>query len=164
MPLLRPSGTRYLPNISTRRALPCWRGETFSWHDDKDAPPVAVVNRRVCAQNLWLRQPRHWADITRLRDGTRVQVVGIVEDGKYANLAEDPQPAMFLPILQSPASDTWLVVRSNRDPQQLAAAIRKQIAGPGYRIAFFIETWNEEMNGALFRSAYGDGRRWVCLA
>jgi len=60
-----------------------------------------------------------------MRDGTRIQVVGIVEDGKYTtNLTEDPQAAMFLPILQSPSNETWLVVRSNRDPLQLAAAIR----------------------------------------
>ena len=31
-----------------------------------------------------------------MQDGTRVQVVGIVEDGKYMSLTEDPQPAMFL--------------------------------------------------------------------
>jgi len=34
-------------------------------------------------------------------DGTLIEIVGIVEDGKYtANLAEDPQPAMFLPLAQ----------------------------------------------------------------
>ena len=47
------------------------------------------------------------------KDGTRVQVVGVVEDGKYLNLTEDQKPAMFLPILQSPVSQTWMMVRSN---------------------------------------------------
>ena len=31
-----------------------------------------------------------------------MRVVGLVENGKYKNLAEDQQPAMFLPLLQSP--------------------------------------------------------------
>jgi hypothetical protein len=35
-------------------------------------------------------------------DGTRIQVMGIAEDGKYESLTEGPQPAMFLPILQCP--------------------------------------------------------------
>jgi len=84
-------------------------------------------------------------------DGTRIEVVGMVEDGKYtANLAEDPQPAMFLPLLQSPASDTWLVLRSNRDQQQLTAAIRDQLRGLDPGLPAFVQTWNEEMNGALF--------------
>ena len=47
------------------------------------------------------------------------------------NLTEEPQPAMFLPMLQSPASQTFLVVRPKgdlgRDPQQLAAAIRSKL-------------------------------------
>ena len=60
----------------------------------------------------------------KLRDRTRVRLVGLVEDGKYVNLIEDQQPAMFFPLLQSPASWIWLVVRSSRDPQQLAAAMR----------------------------------------
>lgn len=87
----------------------------------------------------------------KMPDGTRVQVVGIAEDGKYtANLAEDPQPAMFLSILQSPANDTWLVLRSSRDPQQLVAAIRSKLRDLDTGLPSFIETWNEEMNGALF--------------
>lgn len=58
----------------------------------------------------------------KMKDETRLQVVGIVEDGKYtANLAEDRHAAMFLPILQSPSNDAWIVVRSSRGPRQLAA-------------------------------------------
>jgi hypothetical protein len=48
----------------------------------------------------------------KMKDGTRIQVVGIVEDGKYFNLAEDPQPAMFLPSCNRHRVQTWLVVRS----------------------------------------------------
>ena len=68
------------------------------------------------------------------------------------NLAEDPQPAMFLPILQSPSSETWLVVRSNRDPQQLAAAIRSTLRDLDAGLPVYIQTWNQEMDGALFAS------------
>jgi hypothetical protein len=37
--------------------------------------------------------------------------VGVVEDGKYETVTEDPKPAMFFPFLQQPSSDTWIVVR-----------------------------------------------------
>src|SRR5258707_11486858 len=39
---------------------------------------------------------------------------------------------MFLPLLQSPASWTWLVVRSSRDPQELAVAMQTTSAHPGH--------------------------------
>jgi ABC-type antimicrobial peptide transport system permease subunit len=86
----------------------------------------------------------------KLPDGARIQVVGIVEDGKYLSLTENPQPAMFLPFLQSPPSWTTLVVRSDRDPQQLAAAIRSTLRGLDAGLPFDIKTWSEEMGGALF--------------
>ena len=127
-------------------------GRTFSWDDDKDAPRVAVVNREFASRIL--------GSVTgaignhfKMPDGTRLEVVGIVEDGKYtANLAEDPQPALFLPILQSPANDTVLVLRSSRDPGQLAEAIRSKLRDLDAGLPAFIQTWTDEMNGALFAS------------
>jgi len=125
-------------------------GRTFSLHDDKDAPPVAVVNQEF-ARKIFGSVSSALGGYYKMLDGRRVQVVGIAEDGKYtANLAEDPQPAMFLPLLQSPASDTWLVLRSSRDRQQLAAAITSKLRDLDPGLPAFIQTWNEEMNGALF--------------
>jgi ABC-type antimicrobial peptide transport system permease subunit len=89
----------------------------------------------------------------KMPDGTRIQVVGIVEDGKYTpNITEEPRPAMFLPILQSPSTDTWLVVRSSGNPQQLTAAIRTKLRDLDSGLPSFIQTWNEGMDGALFAS------------
>ncbi len=125
-------------------------GRTFSRHDDKDAPPVAVINQEF-ARKMFGSVTGALGRDYKIPDGTRVQVVGVAEDGKYtANLAEDPQPAMFLPILQSPENDTWLVLRSSRDPQQLVAAVRSKLRDLDPGLPSFIQTWNEEMNGALF--------------
>jgi ABC-type antimicrobial peptide transport system permease subunit len=127
-------------------------GRGFSPDDDGKAPRVAVVNREFAGKILGSVTDavgKHY----KMPDGTRVEVVGIVEDGKYtANLAEDPQPAMFLPILQNPASDTWLVVRSSRDPEQLATAMRSKLRSLDAGLPAFIQTWDEEMNGAMFAS------------
>jgi ABC-type antimicrobial peptide transport system permease subunit len=79
-------------------------------------------------------------------------VVGVVEDGKYKNLTEDPQPAMFFPILQSPSNTTSLVVRSNRDPQQLAAAMRSAMRNLDAGLPCAIVTWNQHLDLALFTS------------
>ena len=107
-------------------------GRNFSWHDDKNSPRVAVVNREF-ARKLFGSLSSALAGYYKLPDGTRIQVAGIVEDGKYGSLAEDPQPAMFLPVLQSPSSQTTLVVRSNRDQQQLVAAIKSNVTESGCR-------------------------------
>lgn len=125
-------------------------GRAFTGHDDKNAPRVAVVNSQL-ARKVFGAPDQALGRYFKLRDGTRIQVVGIVENGKYtANLAEDPQSAMFLPLLQAPSNETWLVVRSARDPQQLAAAIRAKLRDLDAGLPAFIQTWNSEMNGALF--------------
>jgi ABC-type antimicrobial peptide transport system permease subunit len=84
------------------------------------------------------------------RQVTRIQVVGVTEDGKYVNLTEEPRPAMFFPILQSPASNTWLIVRSNHDPQQLTAALNQSMRGLDPGVPFTIRTWNKALDSALF--------------
>ncbi len=126
-------------------------GRAVTWQDDKSAPRVAVVNREF-ARKIFGSVTNAMGRSYKMPDGTRVQVVGIVEDGKYLNLTEDQHPAMFLPVLQSPSSWTTLVVRSDRDPQQLAAAIRSTLRDLDTGLPFDIQTWTKEMDGALFAS------------
>ncbi len=126
-------------------------GRDFTWHDDKNAPPVAVVNRALAGKFLGSASGavgRYY----RLQDGTRVQVVGVVEDGKYLSLTEDQQPAMFLPSPQSPSSQAHLVVRSRRDGQELAADIRSKLRQLDSGLPLHIETWNSMLNVVLFPS------------
>ena len=126
-------------------------GRAFSWHDDTNAPRVAVVNREFASKILG-SIPDAVGRYFKLRDGTRVQVVGLVEDGKYMSLTESQQPAMFLPLLQSPASWIYLVVRSSRDPQQLAAAMRSVLRDIDPGVVVKIRPWSEELGGILFPS------------
>ncbi len=85
-------------------------GRDFTWHDGAQAPPVAVVNRQFARQVLGSENGvgRYF----RTRPKSVVQVVGIVEDGKYRSIGEDPRPAMFLPLAQSYNGATYLVARS----------------------------------------------------
>jgi len=126
-------------------------GRDFTWHDDKNAPRVAVINQEF-ARRIFGSATNAVGSYYKNRDGARIQVVGVVEDGKYTSFAETPKPAMFLPFLQSPTSATWLVVRSNRDPRQLAAAMRSTLRDLDAGLPFSIETWTDEMNSgaALF--------------
>jgi ABC-type antimicrobial peptide transport system permease subunit len=126
-------------------------GREFTWHDDKDAPRIAVVNREF-ARKMFGSVTSAIGGYYKMPDGARIQVVGVAEDGKYLNLTEEPQPAMFLPFLQLPASWTWttLVVRSDRDPQQMSTAIRSTLRDLDPGLPFEIKTWTEELNTALF--------------
>jgi predicted permease len=124
-------------------------GRTFTWHDGKTAPRVAVVNQQF-ASKIFGSTTNAIGGYYKLPDGTRIQVVGIVEDGKYNTLTEDQQPAMFSPILQSPSTQTYLVVRSSRDPLQLAPAIGSALRNLDAGLPFGIQTWNKALQDPLF--------------
>ena len=122
-------------------------GRKLSWHDDKSSPRVAVVNREFAAKDPWLGYRR---------SGRILQAAGwiaraggghcgrrkVCEPGRRSS-----SPAMFLPVLQqSPGNEMALVVRSNRDPQQLAKPSRARCG-----------TW---MRGCPLRSTRGT-RNWT---
>jgi predicted permease len=125
------------------------QGRAFRWDDDKNAPRVAVVNQ-LFARRVFGSVENAIGRSFKMEDGTRIQVVGITEDGKYYQLTEDPKPAMFLPFLQTSSSLTCLVVRSNRDPVQLAGAIRKAMLDLDPGLPVNIQTWTQGLDIALF--------------
>jgi predicted permease len=124
-------------------------GRNFSWQDDKHAPTVAVINRHF-AGTMFGSVTGAIGRRYKLQDGTRVQVVGVVEDGKYMSLTEAQQPAMFLPYLQSPASAAYLVVRSSRDPQQLAALMRTKVHELDAGLPVDTQSWTQMLEVVLF--------------
>ena len=126
-------------------------GRSLSWDDDKNAPAVAVINRDF-AGKVFGSVTNAIGRIYKLQDGTRVQVVGVVEDGKYQVLTENQQPAMFLSFLQSPLSSAYLVVRSKRDPQELAAAMRSKIRDLDAGLPADTQSWNSLLETVMFPS------------
>ena len=124
-------------------------GRSFNWQDDKDSPRVAVVNSEF-ARKIFGSVDKAMGGIFKMKDGTRTQVVGIVENGKYASLTEDPKPAIFLPLVQSPSSATYMIVRSARDPQQLDTAIRSTLWGLDRGLPVYIQTRFRELDAMLF--------------
>jgi predicted permease len=126
-------------------------GRDLSWNDDKNAPAVVVINRDF-AEKLFGSVTNAVGKSCRLQDGTRVQVVGVVENGKYQFLTEDQQPAMFLPFLLSPLSSAFIVVRSQRDPQQVAAAMRSKIRELDAALPADTQSWSSLLETVLFPS------------
>lgn len=124
-------------------------GRAFSPHDDQAAPRVGMVNR-VFARKVFGSEGQAIGGHFKLHDGTRVEVVGIVEDGIYGNLTEDPQPALFLPLLQWPMSETWIVIRTDRDPVDVAPAVRATLRGIDSGLSVYVQPWTKQLDWLQF--------------
>ncbi|HLM98696.1 MAG TPA: ABC transporter permease [Bryobacteraceae bacterium] len=107
--------------------IPLIEGRDFRDSDDRSAPPVMIVNqtfvrryfngggavgRRVRYQNKWFT------------------VVGLAQDSKYFNVAEEPRPHFFAPFRQVAGSDVrpHLFVRVAGDPDAFTATLRREAA------------------------------------
>jgi predicted permease len=124
-------------------------GRNLTMSDDAKAPKVALVNRQF-AVKLFGSVDRAIGGHFKYWGGTRAEVVGVVEDGKYRTLTEDQQPAMFFSFQQQPSSGTWLLVRSDRDPAEISGALERTLHGLDAGLPFAVRTWTEEMGSALF--------------
>ena len=124
-------------------------GRDLSFSDDKKSPTVALINHQFAVKVFGSVEKaigghfKYWG-------GKRAEVVGVVEDGKYRTLTEDQQPAMFFSYQQQNSSETWLVVRSKRNQAELATALDKTLHGLDSGLPLKMDTWNSEMDTALF--------------
>lgn len=102
------------PGYFAAAGTPLLEGRDVSFTDTAKTPAVAVVNEQFARQ---LFHSKHAVGrYFKMLSGTPIQIVGIVADGKYNTLSEDPSPAMFLPITQQGTSATALIVRMHPDP------------------------------------------------
>ena len=128
-------------------------GRDFTWQDDSSSPPVAVVNAEF-ARRMFGSAGAAIGRYYKTEDGTRIQVVGVAEDGKYYNLTENQEAAQFVSILQAPSSTTTLVVRAkpglNNSPALLASAIRNTLRQLDAGMPVVIETREKPLEVTLF--------------
>jgi predicted permease len=123
-------------------------GRGFTWADGPDALKVAIVNQTL-ARRLFGDSPALGRKF-RGGDFKLDVIVGVVEDGKYDSLTEDPKAAMFFPLAQEPAGDTTLVVRSQLPTAEVAPALNRMLRGIDSNLPFSIQAWPDALAIVLF--------------
>jgi predicted permease len=124
-------------------------GRDLTFNDDKKAPTVALINRQF-AIKVFGSVNKAVGGHFKFWGGDRAEVVGVVEDGKYRTLTEDQQPAMFFSFQQHEGSGTWMVVRTDRDLEEVSKTLQQSLHGLDAGLPIVVRTWNHEMSSALF--------------
>jgi predicted permease len=79
------------------------------------------------------------------------EIVGIVPDGKYNSLGEDPKPAVYTPLYQDYSGAVTLVARTRDDPRKVLSALRAQVQKLDPSISVYAaKTLKEHMGTSLF--------------
>jgi hypothetical protein len=101
-------------------------GRDFTWRDDRSVPRVAIVNEVFARKVVGTSQ----AVGRRFRlgfSGTLIEIVGMVENGKYQTLTEQPRAAVFWPSAQSYNPTTVMIVRSSMNEARMAGQVQQAI-------------------------------------
>jgi predicted permease len=101
-------------------------GRDFEARDNRDSPRVAIVNETF-ARRLFQTANAVGKRFQYGVGDRAVEVVGVVEDGKYAMLTEAPRAVVYQPILQVYNSTTTLLVRSALPEERMVAQMRQAI-------------------------------------
>src|SRR6266542_3378092 len=131
--------------------IPVVEGRALTERDRADAPKVVIINETF-ARRFW---PGQNAVGKRFRsdraDGPPLEVVGVVKDGKYLSLGEDPQPFFYLPMLQNYADPTMLLARTTNDHNTVIAQIRSEALKLDPAMPFVeVKTLTEHLSLSLF--------------
>jgi predicted permease len=122
-------------------------GRDVSWHDTAKTPYVAIVNETF-ARKMWSETPARGQRF--ILRGNLTEVVGVAEDGKYYDLQEPPQPAVYLPLSQIEQGETVFVVRSRRTPGEMAAALQRTLSGTQPDEPITAHSWSNALSDELF--------------
>lgn len=100
------------------------KGRPFTDRDTKNSPSVLIINETMAR--------RYWPNEDPLGKQVNVgpvphEIVGVVGDIRQMGLDAGPNAEMYEPYLQAPWNSLTLVVRSNSDPKNLAAAVTKEV-------------------------------------
>ena len=124
-------------------------GRAFTDHDDAHAPKVVIVNQTFARKLFGTENVvgKHYP----ANPGKEIEIVGVVEDGKYTTLTEEPTPVMYWPTPQSPDNDTVLIVRSQRSTAEMVPAIRQAIDGVDRGLpTFALGSWTDALSLVTF--------------
>jgi predicted permease len=122
-------------------------GRDVSWHDTKTTPYVAIVNRTF-AQKMWGETPAIGRRF--ILQNQLTEVVGVAEDGKYYQIMDPPQPAAFLPLLQTEHGVRDFVARSQRAPNEMAAALKRTLTDLERDAQVAVATWPDAIADTFF--------------
>jgi len=126
-------------------------GRDFTWHDDKNAPNVAIVNQTFARMLYGNLSPI--AQKFALWETAKYQIVGEVEDGKYHSVGEKPEPMMMMPLAQgvggNMSTGATLFVRSKLPQDQVASSLHRMLSHEVPGTPFIVRSWSDSVDVSL---------------
>jgi putative ABC transport system permease protein len=107
--------------------VPLLAGRMFDQRDAADKPGVVIIGKTIADRMFAGRDPVGMRIKYSSIEAPPDLIVGVVGDVKITGIDEALRPVLYYPFRQSSSFFANLVVRTNTDPNTLAAAIRHEV-------------------------------------
>ncbi len=135
------------PDYFRTMDTPMLGGRDFTARDTATSAPVAIVNQTFVREILKGANPLGKTILTRAEPNypaTLYEIVGVVEDAKYASLREPIPPQAFAPALQinpgAAGPGGTVFIRTSAKPDSVISAVKQELSkvSPNIRSSFSI--------------------------
>ncbi|HKG91684.1 MAG TPA: ABC transporter permease [Gemmatimonadaceae bacterium] len=107
--------------------IPLVKGREFNDQDRRGAPRVVLVSETFAKKFFPGADPIGQQLRIGNTEGVPRAIVGVVGDVKHYSLRDESQAAMYEPYAQASPSNFTLVVRASGRPEELTAAVRREV-------------------------------------
>src|SRR4029077_18799713 len=121
-------------------------GRDVSWHDTKTTY-VAIVNQTF-ARKMWGETAAIGHRF--ILQNHLTEVVGVAEDGKYFEIMDSQQPAVFLPLLQTENGVSVFVVRSQMAPNEITRTLELTLTDLEPNTNVTVQSWPDAIARTFF--------------
>ena len=149
------------PGLFETLNIPLLRGRTFGEQDQRNGPPVMIINAAFARKYFPHENPIGQRVEIGAGEGparaaykTR-EIIGIVGDVRRENLRKEPIPAYYVPLSQLMWGAPVLVIRTAGDPQAVVPEVRKVLASMDPEAPLYdVRTMNEYLALDLGRARF----------
>jgi len=152
----RPSADFFSVQVGYFKTLgvPMLKGRDFTERDNKQGPPVIIVNQAFARKFFPNEEPVG----KRIRPGISTdtddpamrEIIGVVSDIRNRNLSSELRPGYYLPAAQMPFNQMTLVVRTTNDPHSVITAVQNEVHAMDNELPIFnVKTMDDYISATV---------------
>ena len=135
--------------------IPVVSGRIFADSDRKDTHMVAIANEAM-ARHFWPNENALGKRFHFFGDAQLREIVGVVGNTLVAQIGEEPQPVVYLPMTQEYSPFATLQVRTTGKPEAAITTVRAAVQSLDSNLAITnVQTIQEIMNQGLWAPRMG---------
>jgi predicted permease len=140
------------PEYFSTMGIPLIAGREFTRRDDTAAPKVAVINESMARYFFGQKNAIGMHLGIGRKDKLGIEIVGVVRDGKYLTLRENPERTVYFPWTQDEQiQNMTFVVRGSRNDEKMGGELRGAVGALDPNLPVYgLRTMKSEIDESIY--------------